>query len=59
MNHVKMFGLAKFKEAVIKFTKKDINKLEMQIINMIEGKKALAEDAKINEAVAKAKKRLI
>ena len=54
-----MFGLAKFKEAVIKFTKKDINKLEMQIINMIEGKKALAQEAKINEAVAKAKKRLI
>ena len=51
--------LAKFKESLVILTNKEFAVFNVKIINMIEGKKAMAEEAKINEAVAKVKKRLI
>jgi len=51
--------LAKFKESLVILTNKEFAVFNVKIINMIKIKKAEDQDAKINEAVVKAKKRLI
>ena len=64
LNDVEKYELNMFKASFKEYiatddNKQDVDKFRLRVGDMIKIKKAEDQDAKINEAVAKAKKRLI